>query len=121
MARWAVPTDASGTEPMTSSVAGSITATACPPPSATKTRRESGETTTPTGFDARSSGIVATTAWRPTSTTLTVAAISFVTYALRPSGAKATSRGRTSTRKLATTRSARVSITDTVLLVSAAT
>jgi hypothetical protein len=62
-----------------------------------------------------------TTEWDATSTTLSVPLISLVTYARRPSGAKATARGRMSTRKFAATVSARVSMTETVLLVSAVT
>src|SRR5687767_6580428 len=97
-------------------------ATALLPPSATYTDRLSRETTTPTGFgEGPGSCTVAMTAWVATLITETVPLISFVTYARRPSGANAAARGRTSTRKLATTVFVFVSITDTVLLVSAVT
>src|SRR3954469_22475690 len=73
-------------------------------PLATYTHLPSGETTTPTGFPwRRSSGIVVRMFRVLVSTTVSVPPISAVTYARLPSGEKATERGRTSTRKLATT------------------
>ena len=55
------------------------------------------------------------------STTAIVRPISVVTYARAPSGEKAASRGRESTMKVEATLSLRVSMTETVLLVSEVT
>src|SRR5512132_194757 len=90
-------------------------------PFATYSVRPSGDGATPTGRAFAGRAMAFITRCRSASTTDTVWPISAVTYARFPSGENAAARGLASTRKLATTLLDRVSITDTVLLVSAVT